>query len=1025
MSRALRAAAAARIVLLFAVAFGVAPASASALALQPWLNDTLNVVQQGESELNVSSSSLGNGERMLAHAYGFGQASSGSPLGAVRGPVLRFRYVGSSGAGKPTFITLLDFDRDDVPELAVRYEPQLQNASSTSETTFVQLYDVRSRASSTCLTALTTTERIGTGFNVTTENPNENAVDGQLPLSGAYANGAAGLSESLMRSAPPRMVTLLTPRFASGDVTKPVRTTYPAAAAAASTAGCSNGMAYDFTKATGHTSGAAADAAFVRTDAAAPPAGDILNADLRRIAVSQWARTSTRLDAVVGDTSAARTTYPSELSVDFAPTKSVASLTYLWAAKTWTTTTNRSTPNAVIRTESVSGRSDRVKVIVTSGLGQGTVGASVASQCLSRAPTSGVATTTTYEFPLVTVAGGNRRLTVALDDLVGSGLPASGTPSRTWRFQTLSDPGADASAAIDTVPTLAGYSINGDTRGGGCANGSAGGATVFLDRTNTVGVTQPKVDLVPSTRTPARGEDVTFTLDTDTGDRLCSLSSTFALTACTQLTQRYTQAKTDTYLTLDAPSGAWDADRETIELGNSRPVASIGDGPGQPARGTDGTYAIVRGNSVSVPLTVTGSDADPGTTYTYAWTLDGSPVSSAGQTFTPTFSSPGTYVVRATVDDGSSQSNATSVAAVRTITVVRSPDGDLSIDQPARSVAGQPFDLAAQLASAGHQSLSWSWDLDGDGDFDADPARTGRTLTGVVIDTPGERVVRVRATDAGGRIGEAVATINLRRANERPPVAAFSVSPATVASAAAASFDASTSQLSDLDGTLLGPIGAERADVKYRWSFGDGTPQVTTAAPVVQHTFAGSGPAKVTLVVEDARATPSTLSNPLVKTVDVTPGATDANAPRVQFARQDPPPADPVFANRSVTISAAGTTAADGHAPLRYAFDLDGDGAFEKDGAGEPTIRFTPAAAGRLAVRVRVTDAIGAQSTKELLLDVQAEPVKAPTVTVGGPAELRLSGLAVTGTYDAAGSKGNNLDPALTYRWDPRRRRHL
>ncbi len=86
------------------------------------------------------------------------------------------------------------------------------------------------------------------------------------------------------------------------------------------------------------------------------------------------------------------------------------------------------------------------------------------------------------------------------------------------------------------------------------------------------------------------------------------------------------------------------------------------------------------------------------------------------------------------------------------------------------------------------------------------------------------------------------------------PVAAFTAGPAGTA-ARTLRMDGSTS---------YDPDGGDRV-VRYRWSFGDGT-FATTSRPVVQHQYATSGPATVTLRVVDTRGA---VSAPTTRTVTV------------------------------------------------------------------------------------------------------------------------------------------------------------
>ncbi|MDQ8045743.1 MAG: PKD domain-containing protein [Patulibacter sp.] len=858
-------------------------------------------------------------------------------------------------------------------------------------------------------------------FSVNTDGtePVENMLVSTIPLSGLSPTFDAGLLQE-----PPRMLTLGTASTSNaGPPTSTVLDRLPVAATNHGL-GCAAGqLSYDFSYATDrYPNGASPTSSVVHTD----PSGDNGGGygDLTRVAVDRYSvNTPPKNDVLVdGDSAPVRTLYPSDLTIDFASAEQSASITYVFPT-TWTTTGYPFNPKAEIRTEPVGG--DKVKVVVYTGLGNIDLSPSVRKYCFQTRPAG--ATARSFTVPLTVLGNGDRRVQIPLDEFLSSVPgPKVNDAVGQYRFHTISDPGqVGAYGPIDHVPLLAGYSLAGTDLATGCDLGGGNpGALVYFDRTFTVGQTQPTVELNPSTTTPARGAPVTFDLgNTGAGTKLCSFLPAFTPNDCSSqyLTQSYQQNAT-AYLSLNTDAGPWDQTQVDIKVQNNRPEAAITRVGTTPAAGTDGSFAIVQGAPVSLPLKVTATDADS-SSFTYRWTLDGGTTAvSSTDTYTPSFATPGTYTVRAYVtDDSGDPATEESAAAVYTVTVVRSPQGAVDIVRPARVVNGQPFDIAAETTTGttGYSTLSWQWDLDGDATTTFDTTHTTRQLTGVVIPAANPSyLVRVRATDAGGRTADATILLNVRRANEAPPLAKFTFTPAAPKSAGAVAFDGSTSELSDPDGALQGPIGPSPANVRFHWTFGDGTPEQVTTAPTTTHTYAGSGHPKASLVVEDLRATPSTSSDPVDHTVDVAPGTTDANAPMARVVRQDPAPSDPVFANRPVTLNAAGSTAAAGHAPLTYAFDLDGNGSYETSTGATPTVTFTPPKAGAVAVGVKVTDALTSTATTTIALDVKAEPVAKPTATLAGPAELQLTGVSVDGAYDATDSVGNNLDPAVTYRWD-------
>jgi glucose/arabinose dehydrogenase len=109
-----------------------------------------------------------------------------------------------------------------------------------------------------------------------------------------------------------------------------------------------------------------------------------------------------------------------------------------------------------------------------------------------------------------------------------------------------------------------------------------------------------------------------------------------------------------------------------------------------------------------------------------------------------------------------------------------------------------------------------------------------------------------------------------------------------------------------------------------------------------------------------------------------------------------------------LTVGFDGTASTDPEGkPLTYAWDLDGDGAYDDSAAAKPS--YTYASAGNVTVRLRVTDAGGLTGTTSTVISVGAPP----TVTITAPAAGTT--WAVGDTIGFSGS-GPNLKWALDVR---------
>lgn len=161
---------------------------------------------------------------------------------------------------------------------------------------------------------------------------------------------------------------------------------------------------------------------------------------------------------------------------------------------------------------------------------------------------------------------------------------------------------------------------------------------------------------------------------------------------------------------------------------------------------------------------------------------------------------------------------------------------------PAQPTNKAPVADIAASDVTGSAPLTVSFDASGSVDpdgsivnyhWDFGDSTTANGKTAIHTFAPGTWTVQLQVTDNGGAIGTTSATIV---ATNTPPVADFSISPASGTAPLNATFDASTLS-SDVDGTI----------VSYAWNFGDlGTDSGATVAKNLP-----AGTFNVTLTVTD------------------------------------------------------------------------------------------------------------------------------------------------------------------------------
>ncbi len=257
-------------------------------------------------------------------------------------------------------------------------------------------------------------------------------------------------------------------------------------------------------------------------------------------------------------------------------------------------------------------------------------------------------------------------------------------------------------------------------------------------------------------------------------------------------------------------------------LANAAPAASFTISPEAPDIGQ------------AVTLTSTSTDTD-GTIARQDWDLDGDGRfdEATGASVTWAFSRFGTQTVRLLVRDNSGAET----TASRTVTVNQPPTASFTA-APAVVIAGESVAFASTSRDADGTITRLDWSLDGDDVFDDGTAST----TTRRYMTPGEVVVRLRATDDKG--AQMVATVMVNVVADRPPVASFSFSPTAPQPGEPVTF---ISNSSDPDGTLTG----------LTWDLdGDGFFDDAAGATVIQ-SFRTNGSFVVALRATDNRGASS------------------------------------------------------------------------------------------------------------------------------------------------------------------------
>lgn len=249
-----------------------------------------------------------------------------------------------------------------------------------------------------------------------------------------------------------------------------------------------------------------------------------------------------------------------------------------------------------------------------------------------------------------------------------------------------------------------------------------------------------------------------------------------------------------------------------------------------------------------------GSTTSSGQPTSYSWNF-GDGTSGSGEMPSHTYAAAGVYTVTLVVSDSSGDV----AQKTRQVIVEGPPTAQLSASPGGPIPTGTPIQFDASASTDPFGTItSYQWNF-GDGQSSIGPSPTH------AYSTAGDYTVALTVTDAAGATNTITDAVTV---TDRPPIAAFNPTSATVLAGSSIPFDGT--QSSDPDGSITG----------YAWSFGDGS---ASTSPQPSHTYMQTGTFTVTLAVTDNSGNASTITHsitviapPPLQTLVLTPVADPA-----------------------------------------------------------------------------------------------------------------------------------------------------
>jgi PKD repeat protein len=388
--------------------------------------------------------------------------------------------------------------------------------------------------------------------------------------------------------------------------------------------------------------------------------------------------------------------------------------------------------------------------------------------------------------------------------------------------------------------------------------------------------------------------------------------------------------------------------------------------------------------NVTVNFNAGGSKDPDGSIVKYEWDLDGNGTyetdGGASATTSLAYASSGERTIGLRVTDNR---GGTATAASTLVVQNQAPTASFTTT-PNPVPTGSSIALDASGSKDPDGTIAkYEWDLDGNGSYETSTDATAAATTSFA--SQGSRAIGLRVTDDNGATATTTRTVTIQN---RPPLAAFAITPNPVASGQSVSFNASTS--SDPDGTVA----------KYEWDLdSDGSYETSTGSTAtVSRTFTTPGDRVIGLRVTDNSGATGTTT----QTVTV-----QNRVPTASFT------ATPTTALTGVAIAFNASASADPDGTVaKYEWDFDGNGTYETDAGSTAATSHAFPAAGTITVGLRVTDNSGGAATTTKIVTIQNSPPTAAFTATPNPAPT-----GTTVAYDASGSK--DIDGTITkYEWD-------
>ena len=440
-----------------------------------------------------------------------------------------------------------------------------------------------------------------------------------------------------------------------------------------------------------------------------------------------------------------------------------------------------------------------------------------------------------------------------------------------------------------------------------------------------------------------------------------------------------------------------------------RLVLSLGDFPPEPASIYPFPSQPRVGELVSLSAGLPSIDATNIDKIEWDTDGDGTYEQTSGGVHSVTFSTPGVHVVRVRTTDTHDRS-----AVGRYDFNVSPAQGNLAplatIQGAPSSRVGQPVSFFGGGSDADGTIVSTGWDLDEDGDFD-DGSQFPPTAT---FTTVGMHTVALRVTDNQGAVTTQYRAVDVHTENRPPkPVVGHNQG-----------FSSGTLRVLQNTEVQFYP-GAESSDdplVAFAWDLDDDSEFDDTETT---KRFTQVGQFRVHLRATDSGG----LTGIATQIVDVRAPAAN-RAPSVALSL----PPGTYAPNTPIGLYAAATDP-DGD-PVTYAWDADGDGAF--DDGNVSSIQFSYPESGTYEVRVRASDGKGGERIAAQTLNIAADAGLPPVITdfyfpsivrVGRPVEMLVYAMstagpptAITFTFDMDGDGAFDDTPAssgfpYSYTW--------